>query len=424
MNENSKKVVAWILYDFANSSFTTLIVTFIYATYFTKFIAGNEIEGTALWSRAITITALAVAILSPLLGVVADRRGFRKKFLFISTIVAVTGSAMLYTALPGQIHLALFWFIISNIAFEIGSVFYNAYLPDLTTAERIGRISGIGWAAGYAGGLLAMLVAMVGFVSTETPWFGFSKVSGENIRATNLLVAAWYFIFSIPIFIFMPGNRSRNAPVMTGSKKAWLKETASTLREALKYRDMVKFLMAHLIFNDGLITIFAFGGIYAAGTFNFSFEEIMIFGIVLNVMAGLGAYLMGFIDDKMGGKRTVQISLWALSIATIMAVTAPNATVFWIAGILVGVFSGPNQAASRSLMGRFVPSSRQNEFFGFYAFSGKLTAFLGPLFLGLFTDFFKSQRAGVAVVFFFFLIGSLILSWVNESEGIRIAKEG
>jgi len=424
MNQNRKAVVSWILFDFANSSFTTLIVTFIYATYFTTVIAGNEIEGTALWSRAITITALAVAVLSPLLGWFADIYGYRKKLLIISTIISVGGSVMLYTVLPGQIHTALFWFILSNIAFEIGSVFYNAYLPDIAAEKNIGRVSGIGWAVGYAGGLLAMLVAMVGFISTDTPWFGFSKLTGENIRATNLLVAVWFMLFSLPLFIFVRENRARIRQVESLSGTGGLHGLFKTLKEVLRYRDMVKFLLAHLIFNDGLVTIFAFGGIYAAGTFHFTFDEIMIFGIVLNVMAGIGAYLMGFLDDKLGGKRTVQISLWALSAAALIAVFAPNAAVFWIAGILVGIFAGPNQAASRSLMGRFVPVNRQNEFFGFYAFSGKLTAFMGPFFLGVFTDLFNSQRAGIAVVVFFFLTGSILLSRVNESEGIRIANEG
>jgi UMF1 family MFS transporter len=416
-----RSIAAWTFYDFANSSYTTLIVTFIYSTFFTKVIAADEITGTVLWSRAVNITAIVVAVLSPFLGTIADQGNYRKRFLLLSTITAILGSAMLYTALPGQVMKALTWFVISNIAFEMGSVFYNAYLPDIAKKENIGRISGYGWAFGYAGGLLAMLTAMIGFVNPETPWFGLSKMNGENIRATNLLVAAWFFVFSIPAFIILNGSKKRKAGMGNGKIAAAIPELLNTFKEIKKYRQIVLFLLSRLIYNDGLVTIFAFGGIYAAGTFNFSFEEIMIFGVVLNVAAGIGAFIMGFFDDKLGGKKTVQASLLALIAAVLIAVFAPNKTLFWVSGIIVGFFSGPNQAASRSLMGRFVPKNKINEFFGFFALSGKLTAFLGPLLLGIFTDIFKSQRAGISVVLVFFILGGLLLVRVDEKAGIKEA---
>ncbi len=182
-----------------------------------------------------------------------------------------------------------------------------------------------------------------------------------------------------------------------------------------------KFLLARLVYNDGLVTIFAFGGIYAAGTFGFSFTEILIFGIVINIAAGLGALLFGFIDDWIGGKRTVLVSVFALGLATAIAAWSPNRMWLWIAGILIGIFAGPNQSASRSLMGRFIPPGRQAEFFGFFAFSGKFTAFLGPLLLGLFTEAFNSQRGGVAILLVFFVVGGVLLLTVKEREGIAAA---
>ena len=171
-----------------------------------------------------------------------------------------------------------------------------------------------------------------------------------------------------------------------------------------------------MIYNDGLVTIFAFGAIYASGTFGFTFNEIMIFGIVLNIAAGIGAFFMGFIDDIIGGKRTIQISLIGLMLAVIIAVLANTKFLFWVSGIVVGLFAGPNQSASRSLMGRLTPSDKINEFYGFFAFSGKLTSFLGPMLLGIFTKFFTSQRFGVATVFIFFFIGFLLLRDVNEQD--------
>lgn len=418
---NRRAIFSWCMFDFANSPFTTLIVTFIYSTYFTKAIAENEIIGTALWSRGVTISAIMVALISPLMGALADKGGFRKLFLFITTLITIIASAILFKFKPGQTIEALFWFIIANFAFEMGMVFYNAFLPDIAPPGKIGRISGYGWSLGYVGGLLAMIVALIGFVNPEIPWFGFSTENGENIRATNLLVAAWFFIFSIPIFLWVKENKSGISKPGEKIIASSIKQLVSTFHEIKRYRQIIRLLLARLFYNDGLITIFAFGGIYAAGTFNFSFSEIMIFGIVLNVAAGAGAFIMGFLDDKLGGKKTIQISLYGLIIATVIAVISPNKIFFWIAGIIIGIFSGPNQAASRSLMGRFVPADKENEFFGFFAFSGKATAFMGPFLLGSLTELFNSQRIGVSAVLFFFIVGSLFLIMVDEKEGKMLA---
>lgn len=417
--KNKLSTPSWVMFDFANSAYTTLVVTFIYGTYFVKSMATDEITGTALWSRGITITAISVALLSPVLGAIADQTGLRKFFLLISTLITITGSAMLYWFGPDQIFWALSVFVISNIAFELTNVFYNAFLPDIAPKKTIGRISGIGWGAGYIGGLMAMVIAMVGFVSPEVPWFGFSKEAGEHIRATNLLVAVWFALFSIPCFLFVNQSRPLKQTSVKNSIKNSLSDIAHTVGSLKKYREISLFLIARLVYNDGLVTIFAFGGIYAAGTFGFTFHEIMIFGIVINVCAGIGAFAMGVLDDIIGGKKTIQLSNMALALASLMAMFAPNRTWFWAAGILIGLFAGPNQSASRSLLARFVPPAKENQFFGFFAFSGKLTAFAGPLLLGVFTTMFNSQRAGIGVVVFFFIAGAVILNLVDEDAGIH-----
>jgi UMF1 family MFS transporter len=409
------------MYDFGNSAFTTLVVTFIYATYFTKAIAPDEVSGTVLWSRGVTITALAVAFLSPLLGALADRGGYRKLFLLVTTAICVVGSIFLYGPQPGQITAALVWFVIANIAFEMGNVFYNAFLPDIAPQDRIGRVSGYGWSLGYIGGLVAMFIALIGFVNTDVPWFGLTKELGQNIRATNLLVAVWFAVFSIPIFLWVKEDKSRISPAdQSIPKEAWA-QLKGTFQQVRKYRQVVRFLISRMIYNDGLVTIFAFGGIYAAGTFDFTMEQIMIFGVVLNISAGIGAFLFGFLDDKLGGKRTVMVSIAGLVIATLAAASTGSATVFWLAGIGIGLLVGPNQAASRSLLGRFTPADKENEFYGFFAFSGKATAFIGPLLFGLCTDVFNTQRAGVWVVMVLFLIGGVLLFSVNEKEGKEAA---
>ena len=418
--EKRKEIWSWCFYDFGNSAFTTLVITFIYSTYFTKAIAENEIDGTFLWSHAISITAVIVSLLSPILGAIADKGGYRKIFLALTTYISIGATALLFFPIKGQILFALILVVIANVNFELGGVFYNAYLPEIVSRKKIGRISGIGWGAGYLGGLLAMLFAMVGFVSPDVPWFGLNIDTGEHIRATNILVAAWFFIFTLPAILYLKEKKIKSTNRIGIVVLNSIQELKKTFQEIKIYKNTVRFLISRLIYNDGLVTIFAFGAVYASGTFGFTFNEIMIFGIVLNIAAGLGAFLMGYIDDVIGGKLTIQISLIGLMIAVLLAVFANSKLLFWVSGIIVGLFAGPNQSASRSLMGRLTPPDKINEFYGFFAFSGKLTSFLGPMLLGIFTKYFSSQRYGVAVVFIFFFVGFLLMRNVNEPDADTI----
>lgn len=414
-----RAVWSWALFDFAISSFTTLVITFVYATYFTEAIAADSTRGTTLWSRAITITAIVVAVCSPVLGALADRGGYRKRFIGIAITICALATAALYAVLPGQVLLALSLVVVANIAFESCEVFYNAFLPDIAPPGQIGRISGLAWGVGYVGGLLALIFALVTLVQPEVPWFGFTREAGENFRATNLLVAVWLVVFSLPLLLWVPEDKSRVSPAKHVVRDAFaqLKRTFTELR---KHKHTVRFLIARLFYNDGLVTVFAFGGIYAAGTFGFTLAQVIQFGIVINVAAGAGAIAMGFLDDKIGGKRTIIVSLIGLIGASALAIFATSATALWIAGILIGIFAGPNQSASRSLMARFVPNDSENEFFGFFAFSGKLTAFIGPAVLGVLNDVTGSQRVGVSVVIVLFLIGIALLGFVDEREGSKV----
>ena len=426
-----RTVLSWALYDFANSAFTTTIVTFVYSAYFAQAMMDNNIDGTAWWGHGVTISALIVAFSSPFLGALADRGGYRKRFLLLATVTAVVATVMLFfprpyaylaeLGMPPEYTQALIWFIIANIGFELGGVFYNAFLPDIAPPDKIGRISGFGWGLGYIGGLISLILALVLLVQTDAPILGFATEGAENIRAVCLLTAAWFAVFAIPLFLFVEEDKSRASPPgrkIIAETYAQLKRTYVDIQE---YRHVVRLLIARLFYNDGLVTIFSFGGIYAATVFGFEVSEIIVFGIVLNVAAGLGAWAFSIFDDKMGGKRTINWSLIGLMAAVILAVWAPERVYFWIAGICVGIFAGPNQSASRSLLGRFVPDDKENEFFGFFAFSGKATAFLGPLLLSWATVLFNTQRAGVATILIFMVIGYLILQAVDEKEGIRLA---
>ncbi len=414
------------------------MVTFIFSTYFTSSVAPPSEEnvlGSALWSRMIAITAIFIAVLSPILGAIADRGGHRKLMLFLSTAVCIFATAMTFNVLPYDVATAngggdhvfkgLLWLAIANVAYELCGVFYNAFLPEIAPKEKIGRISGYGWALGYVGGLICMVIALFVFVQTDEPLFGLlSKEGAEHIRGTNLLVAVWFAVFSIPMFLYVKEKKVDPADLSNqsdGMISGAFKQLASTFQDLKRYKEIVRLLLARLVYNDGLVTIFAFGGIYAKGTFDFSTEEVLYFGIALNVAAGIGAYVFGFFDDKFGGKYTIMVTLIGLSVAAIIAITAPTRLWFWIAGILVGVFAGPNQAASRSLLGRFVPADKENEFFGFFAFSGKATSFLGPLLFGYMALLFNTQRAGISIVLIFFLVGGIILWSLDEKRGIENA---
>lgn len=416
-----RAVWSWISYDWAISAFNTLVGTFIYNTYFMRSFAPNEDVGTALWSRGVVASAILIAVLSPIVGAVADRSGRRRRYLILFTLICAGFTAALTFVSPADSHAvlkALTIYVVANVAFELATVLYNSFLPDLVGDDRIGRISGYGWGIGYVGGLVAMVVALVLFVEEGTRLGFLSTAGGFNYRATNLLVAIWVVLFAVPTFLFVREKKKPSARVEIREAFADLKRT---FVEVGRYREVVKFLAARLIYNDGLITVFVFGAMYAVGTFGFDGSEVLLFGIVLNVVAGLGALGFGFIDDRLGGKRTLLLTLAGLITATTLAVAAPNRTWLWVAGVLIGIFVGPNQSASRSLMGRFVPQKHKGEFFGFFAFSGKVTSFAGPAVLGALSLRY-GQRVGVASLLAFFLVGALILLTVDEKAGIEAAR--
>ncbi len=419
----NKAIWGWALYDFGNSAFTTLIVTFIYSVFFAQEIAPDGETGTVMWAYAVSFAAIVVAVTSPFLGAMADRGGHRRRFLFITTVVTILGSALLYFPTPGEVRLALAIFVIANIAFGLSDVFYNSYLPDISTPDNIGKISGYGWSLGYVGGLLAMGIALVGFVVPESPWFGLS--AGEeglfqNLRAIPVLVAVWFAVFAIPMFWWVPDAEHREALSLGELLRSTVGQLSDTMRQIGRYGQIVRLLIARMFYNDGLVTLFALGPLYAAEVFDFTLTEVMYWGLALNATAGIGAFTMGFLDDRIGGRKTILISLVGLALATAWATLAPaeSKTSMFLAGLVVGIFVGPSQAASRSLLGRFVPPKKETEFYGFFAFSGKAIAFLGTAVYAGMTTVFGSQRYGVGSIIVFFIIGGLILLTVDERAGV------
>ena len=418
---SKRGLVAWCLYDWANSAFPTVVITFVFAAYFTKSVAVDEITGTAQWGWAMSLSALAVGLLSPILGAIADQSGRRKPWLFTFTGLTIIASALLWLIEPDVsfVMLALILGGFGNFAFEMGMVFYNSMLPDIAPRKMLGRLSGWGWGLGYFGGLICLALTLVGFVQTETPWFGLSKDLAEHLRAAPVLVAVWFAIFAIPLFVFTPDKPRRGVGILTAAKGG-IATLGASLKKIKSYGQILRYLIARMIYTDGINTLFAFGGIYAAGTFGMPFSELIMFGIAINLTAGIGAVGFAWIDDKMGPKKVILIALVALTVLSGILLIIENKTLFWVFGVPLGLFVGPAQSASRSLMAHLAPAELRTEMFGLYAFSGKATAFIGPALLALATDIFQSQRAGMATILVFFIVGGVLLLPVIDAKAEEV----
>ena len=397
-------IFAWAMFDWANSAFTTVVITFVFATYFAKGVVGDETLGTSYWGYAMSLSGLCIALLAPIFGAVADMGGRRKPWIagFTTLCVAATAMLVFIAPEPGYALPALILVALANIGFEMGVVFNNAMLPDIARADRIGRISGWAWGFGYAGGLVCLVIILVFFDLGST----------DHLRATSLLVAAWFTLFAIPLFLWTPDQPDRHI----GFGRAVLDGLAllgRTLKALRNQGNIVRFLLAHMVYGDGLVTLFAMGGVFAQSAFGMTTNEVLQFAVAINVTAGLGAAAFGWIDDKIGPKPTIQISLIGLAGLGVAILMVHDIMTFLILGAALGIFVGPAQSASRSLLARVVPQGQETEMFGLYALSGKATAFLGPLLFGLATAAFGSARAGMATILMFFVIGAVILGTVT-----------
>lgn len=411
-----REVVSWSLYDFANSAFTTLIVTFIFSRYYADVVADDPLRGAVLWTRAVNISAVTVALLMPVLGAIADHSGRKKLFLLLATAQSVVFTALLFFAGPGDALWAGAVFVLANVAFEGSQVFYNGFLPEISTRKTMGRVSGLAWGLGYVGGLLALAIGL-GLYSGWVP-----ETDYLNVRISTLLVAAWYAVFSIPLFLWVTERAERRRASAGEYVAIGFRRVGDTFRHLRTFSEAAKLLLARLIYNDGLTTIFVMTAIYVGAVLGMDFGDVLMLGIVLNVGAGLGAATMGFLDDRIGGKATIMLTLVVLSVATAFGALANTRTTFWIAAAVISTMVGPNQSASRSLLARFVPDSKQSEFFGFFAFSGKLSSVAGPFLYGLLLTLTESHRIAMGSIIAFFVIGLLILLTVDEAEGIRAAE--
>ena len=401
--------VAWAFYDWANSSYAAIISTFVFPTYFARQVASDPTTGTTLWGNTVGIAGLLVALAAPALGAITDQDGRRKPWIALFTLLCVLATAALWLVRPqlSSVLPAMLLAGLATVASELAVVFYNAMLPSLTHPARLGRWSGWAWGLGYVGGIGCLLLALLGFVQ-DPGWFALPRDEFEHVRATFVLVAVWYAVFSLPLFLFTPDEAARGIRPRQAIRDG-LGQLRDSIRRVRAYAAILRFLIARMIFIDGLATIFAFGGVYAAGTFGMNEEQVLLFGIALNVTAGLGAAAFAWIDDWLGSKETILVSLVGLMIPAALLLFIKSLTLFWLFGMLLGVFVGPAQAAGRSYLAHAAPPVLRNEMFGLFAFSGKATAFAGPLLVAWVTAAFDSQRAGMSVILFLLAIGFALM---------------
>ncbi|MCP4316595.1 MAG: MFS transporter [Hyphomicrobiales bacterium] len=411
----SSGLAAWCFYDWANSAFPTVITTFIFASYFAQAVAPTPIEGTVLWSRALTFVGLTVAFASPLLGAVADHLGPRKPWIFIFSVVCCVLTALLWFVQPASeyLFLAVGLYIAASIAYQFAIVFYDAMLPSIAPRKMLGRISGWGWATGYVGGLLCLIACLWLVQSGGADTFGLDVGLAEPVRATSIFVGLWFAAFSLPLFLFTP-DRVATGLNLAEAMGAGLHQLRGTFGLLRRNPPIARFLIAHMLYTDGLVTLFAFGGIYAAAEFGMEPADILVFGIVLNIAAGGGAAAFSWLDDAIGSKRTIILALAGLILSGLGLVLARADWLFWALAIMLGLFVGPAQAAGRSLMARLAPEGIETAMFGLYALAGKATAFIGPLILGLTVQWTGSQRVGLATVVVFLFLGCMVLLSVKE----------
>jgi MFS transporter, UMF1 family len=443
-----RAILGWLFFDWACQPFFTLITTFVFAPYFAAALAPDPVAGQSLWGFATAGAGLALAFLSPILGSIADATGPKKPWIAACGFVLFISSFALWQAAPGQPHaiaIALIGFAIGTVAVEVAAVFNNAMIPHLVPPEKFGRLSGTGWAIGYMGGLVSLLIVL-GFLAANAetgktllgldPLFGLDPASREGDRITGPFSAVWFLVFILPLFIFTP-DIARSKLRLGDAVAKGLAQVATTIADARRHESLGRFLLANMVYQDALVALFAFGGIYGAGVFGWQATELGVFGIMLTVTGTIGALIGGRLDDRFGAKPVIfgaiavlaLVSLGILSLGRdhilFMIATAPALPgdglygsvpekAFLALGLVIGSVAGPLQASSRSMLARLVPPQEAGRYFGLLALSGKVTSFLAPLAVAVATGLFQTQAAGPAVLILFFLAGGWLLSGVRR----------
>ncbi len=377
-------VWAWGLWDWASAAFNAVITTFVFSVYLTSEAFGPDADTRLGW--ALAGAGVLVAVLAPVSGQRADRSGRGTFWLGVNTALVVLSAAAMFlvTPTPDRLWLGLLLLAAGNVFFELASVNYNAMLAGVSTPATVGRVSGLGWGLGYLGGIVLLLGVYVGLIAPDVGWFGVTSANGLDVRVTMLLCAAWTAVFSLPLLLTARrrGPRERPAPrtARVGLLASYRRLGAGVAELWREDRNLVYYLGASAVFRDGLAGVFTFGGVLAAGSFGFSSGDVIVFGIVANVVAGLATIAAGTLDDRWGPKRVIVGSLVLMVVSGLAVFVGHDGgkAVFWGFGLLLAVFVGPCQSAARTFLARLVPHGREGQVFGLYATTGRAVSFLAP----------------------------------------------
>ena len=407
-----KKVLNFALYDFANSAFTTIIITFIFATYFAKQIAPNPVLGQSYWGWAIGITGLLVALIGPLIGSFADKKNCTEFFIKLFTIICIILTSFLWFAKPSEKYLLYTLLVVAsaNFFYELSLIFYNSILKRISNSNNLGKSSGFSFALGYIGGILILIICIKVFIDNEVLPFGLSKENSENIRATSIVVALWYLIFSIP-FLFSLKKKIKNKIERSSNNIKKIKN----LFWDKGLNNLGKFLLARMLYADGLNAIIIMGGIFAVGVFNLEIKDLLVLSVLMNITAFIGAIIGGYANDKFSSKSVIIFSLLGLIFSSAIILFIKTKIFFLIFASINGFFIGPIQSASRVFITKSIDENNQASGFGLFALSGKLTSFIGPLLVSTLTYISNSQRIGFSAAIILLLIGLLILLKVKKN---------
>lgn len=408
MKLNKGRIFVWTLFDFANTSFSIVVVTVIYAVYFKKTVAGGDPIGDFYWSLATSISMMVVALISPVLGAIADHSAGKKRFLLFFTLLCIISTGLLYNVGAGAVFWGILIFILANIGFEAGLVFYDAFLPEITTPKNYGRVSGYGFGMGYLGSLATLAIA-------------YPFIEQGLVKTTFPISSIFFLIFAIPLFIFLKDNRKK-IDVKESYLKIGFNRVFSTIKHLKNYKNLAVFLLAYFFYIEGVNTVIYFSGNYASTTIGLSDSEVLMFFLTVQTTAILGSIFFGIIADSIGQKKTIVISIVLWIITVCLAYIVQDKTTFYVVGLLAGSVMGATQSTSRSLMTKLTPPDKKTEFFGFYSFFGKSSAILGPLVFGI-VSFTTNQRTAILSITIFFIIGLLILLRVRDKKNEEVSTE-
>jgi len=417
----NRSIWAWAMYDFANSAFATTVLAVVFNVYFVTrvvppeglFVFGLQIPGESLWAYTVSLSMFLIFAMAPVLGAMADYYGKKKVFLTIFWLIGCAATAGLFVVKPGDVWKGIFLFVMGNVGFAGGNVFYNGFLPHLGEREVMGRVSGFGWAVGYAGGglCLALNLVMINFPGA----FGLTA-GDEAVRACFLVVGLWWFLFGLPQLFWLKEEgaskigEAKWKALSIGCMRLW-----DTVRHFRRFSNLGKFLLAYLVYNDGIETIILMASIFGAQALGMAQNDLILCFLMIQGVAFLGSLLFGWSADRFRHKPTLFITLGIYVAVIIWAYVMQTRREFWVLGAIVGLILGGSQAASRSLMGILTPPQKSAEFFAFFSVVGKMTAVLGPLQFGLVTQFW-GIRAGILSLLIYFVFGGALLMFVKEPD--------